>query len=345
MTLSYSFFNDYSEGAHPRILELLTETNMEQATGYGEDHYGIEAKELLKKAMKAPEAEIHFVSAGTQANFIVLSSILKPYESVIAVESGHINVHEAGAVEATGHKINLVKAVEGKITLPEIQKVVDAHHDEHMVMPRIVYISQSTERGTVYKKAELEALSEFCREKGLYLFLDGARLGMALMSHVSDLTFSDIARLTDAFYIGGTKNGALLGEAVVLINDNLKPHFRYHLKQKGALLAKGRALSLQFLGLFTDNLYFDLARHANAMAMKLTEACKGAGFDFLAPPETNQIFPILPDELIKKLQEKYGFYIWPYDREGYSAIRLVTSWATREDKVDEFIQDLTALKV
>ncbi|MEK7672398.1 MAG: low specificity L-threonine aldolase [Patescibacteria group bacterium] len=336
----YSFFNDYSEGAHPKVLELLTKTNFDQESGYGEDDLTSKAAKLIKKIIKNEKAEVHFVSAGTQANLIVLASILKPYESVIAAKTGHINVHEAGAVEATGHKINLVESSDAKVTVERLQEVLSGHGDEHMVKPRVVYISNSTELGTVYYKKELKAISDFCRKNGLYLFMDGARLGSALCSEGADLTLADIAKLVDAFYIGGTKNGALLGEAIVLVNPELQKNFRFHLKQRGALLAKGRILGAQFLALFQDNLYFELATHANKMAAKLTKAIKKAGYKFLTESKTNQIFPILPNKLIAKLQKDYGFYIWKKVDANNSAIRLVTSWATKEEKVDEFIKEL-----
>ncbi len=336
----YSFFNDYSEGAHPSIFAVLEQTNLDQYAGYGEDSLADEAKKLIQKHIQFPDAAIHFVTAGTQANFITLAAMLKPYESVVAVESAHINVHEAGAVEATGHKIHAVKGVNGKITIPEIQQVLDFNHDEHMAKPKVVFISHATELGTIYSRQELTELSAYCREKSLYLYLDGARLGSALCSSEADLTLADIAKLVDAFYIGGTKNGAFLGEAIVICNKELQENFRYILKQRGALLAKGRLLSAQFIALFQHDLYFQLARHANAMAGKMTKHIESLGFPFLTPSATNQIFPILPDTLIARLEKLYGFYVWSRIDTQHSAIRLVTSWATPEEMVDRFLEDL-----
>jgi len=263
---------------------------------------------------------------------------------VIAARTAHIAVHEAGAIEATGHKINTVETADGKLTAAQIQEVVDQHSDEHMVKPRVVFISNSTEVGTAYTRDELTRLAECCRANRLYLYVDGARLGSALVSAGSDLTLPDLSRLVDVFYIGGTKNGALIGEAIIINNPALQGDFRYHLKQRGALLAKGRLLGIQFVGLFTDGLYFELARHANALAGQLARSLAAQGFHFLTPPATNQIFPILPDALIARLQREYGFYVWSKADAGHSAIRLVTSWATPAERVAEFIADVKAAR-
>ena len=338
----HSFFNDYSEGAHPRLLEVLARTNDDQETGYGEDSLCQQAADLIREALRCPEAAVHFISGGTQTNLIALAAALKPYESVIAAASAHIHVHEAGAVEATGHKINTVVTPDGKLTPALVESIDDQHTDEHMVKPRLVFISNASEVGTIYTKSELQALSQTCRRRGLYLYMDGARLGSALASRTSDLSLPDLAGLLDMFYIGGTKNGALAGEALVIINPALQRDFRYHLKQHGALLAKGRLLGSQFLGLFQDDLFLDLAQHANAMAAKLAQALSELGCSFLAPPATNQLFPILPDAAIERLQADYGFYVWQRIDAQRSAVRLVTSWATPEVKVDVFIADLRA---
>ncbi|MBP9759283.1 aminotransferase class V-fold PLP-dependent enzyme [Candidatus Dojkabacteria bacterium] len=340
----FSFKNDYSEGAHPKILEILSNTNFAQEAGYGEDNICSGAIEKIKNVLGNFEVDIHFIAGGTQANLTCLATMLRPFESVIAVESAHIAVHEAGAIEATGHKINTVKSLDGKLKVADIQQVFDEHYFEHMVKPMAVYISHSTEVGTIYKRAEIEEISKLCREKGLYLYLDGARLGQGLCSKESDFSIADLVNWVDAFYIGGTKNGALLGEAIVIVNDKLKENFRYSLKQRGALMAKGRVLGAQFLGLFTDNLYFDLAKNANAMAAKLTSGMKEQGYEFLTESSTNQIFPILPNEIIEKLQEFYDFYVWAKVDETKSAIRLVTSWATKEENVNEFLMDLNKIR-
>lgn len=338
--MKYSFYNDYSEGAHQNILNALAETNLVQETGYGEDSFSLQAGALIKEKTGNPDSEVHFVSGGTQANLIVLASILKPFEAVIAVNTGHICVHEAGAIEATGHKICTVMSKDGKIRPEQIQAVYDEHSDEHMVKPRVVFVSHSTEVGTIYLKHELQDISEVCKRNGLYLYLDGARLGSALTSTQSDMSLAEVSSLVDAFYIGGTKNGALLGEAIVINNNQLKVNFRYHLKQRGALLAKGRVLGVQFLELFKNDLYFELAKHANEMAGKLTQGIREQGYEFLTDSATNQIFPIFPNILIEKLKDLYGFYIWSKIDDGKSSIRLVTSWATKEEAIDGFLEDL-----
>ncbi len=335
----YSFKNDYSEGAHPAILQKLVETNLTQTVGYGEDEFCDEARELIKKQLKK-EAEIHFVSGGTQANLIVISSILKPYESVIAAETGHIAVHETGAIEATGHKINTIATSDGKISAIQIEKVLKLHTDEHMVKPKMVYISNSTEVGSVYTKAELKSIYNFCQENNLILFADGARLGSALTSSKCDLTLEDMANLCDVFYIGGTKNGALIGEAIVFNKLDLNENFRFHIKQKGGMLAKGRLIGIQFSELFRNDLFFEIGKHANKMAEKLAKNISNKGFEFLTEPSSNQIFPIFPNELIAKLQHDFEFFVWEKIDEEKSAIRLVTSWATPEEKVEYFIQSI-----
>lgn len=334
------FKNDYSEGAHESILETLNTTNLVQDKGYGNDHYTEEAKNLIQKNLKDNTADIHFISGGTQANLTIIGSILRPHESVIAPETGHICVHETGAIEATGHKINTVKTVDGKLTPELIKPVLIAHEDEHMVKPKLVFISNSTEIGTHYTKNDLEKLSQFCKENDLYLYLDGARLGSALSVKGCDLTLPELSSYLDAFYIGGTKNGALLGEAIVLNNDDFKENFRFHIKQRGGLLAKGRLIAIQFLEFFKDNLYFELAEHANAMAALITEAVQSQGYDFLTKSQTNQIFPILPNQVIERLQENYAFYVWSKVSNDTSSLRLVTSWATKEENVQQFIKDL-----
>ncbi len=329
----YSFKNDYSEGAHPRLLEALVASNLEQTEGYGEDHYTQRAAELLKEKIGQKDAAVHFFVGGTQTNLTAISAFLRPHEAVIAASTGHIATHETGAIEATGHKVITVEVSDGKLTCEHIQRVLDAHTDEHMVKPKMIYISNSTEVGTIYKKGELKDLSEFCKVNNLLLYLDGARLGSALTSQESDMTLSDLGSLTDAFYIGGTKNGALMGEALVICRDSLKEDFRFHIKQKGALLAKGRLIGIQFEALFRDNLYFELAEHANKMASLLQFEIQKAGYTFLIQSSSNQIFPILPNEIIKKLQANYAFHIWQKIDESHSAIRLVTSWATKEEAV------------
>ena len=284
--------------------------------------------------------DVHLLVGGTQTNLTAISAFLRPHEAVIAAKTGHVLVHETGAIEATGHKVISVDTEDGKLTRGNIETVIAEHTDEHMVKPKLIYISNSTEIGTIYKKEELEELSQVCREHDLYLYLDGARLGSALCSKENNMEIHELAQLVDAFYIGGTKGGALMGEALVICRDFLKKDFRYHIKQKGALLAKGRLLGIQFEELFKDNLYFDLAIHANNMAEILKRGIEDAGYSFMINSSSNQIFPILPNGLIKKLEEKYLFMIWEKVDKENSAIRLVTSWATDEKKVLEFISDV-----
>ncbi|HSQ88919.1 threonine aldolase family protein [Romboutsia sp.] len=336
----YSLKNDYSEGAHPQILEALLKTNLEQSEGYGEDKYCIEAKKLIKEKLQNDNVDIHFIPGGTQTNLTSIAAFLRPHEASIAANTGHIFVHETGAIESTGHKVISVNVEDGKLRKEHVLSVLKEHTDEHMVKPKLVYISNSTEIGTIYKKSELEELSQVCRENNLLLYMDGARLGSALCCKENDLDISDFTNLTDAFYIGGTKNGAFMGEALVICNDNLKDDFRYNIKQRGALLAKGRLLGIQFMELFRDNLFFEIGQHANDMADILRTGISELGYKYLVDSPSNQIFPILPNRVIKKLQEKYSFYIWASTDENNSSIRLVTSWATSKEAVLEFIEDL-----
>jgi len=340
----YSFMDDYSEGAHPRVLELLAATNLEQQPGYGADALSVRAIALIREATGNPRAEVHFASGGTQANTIALASLLKPYESVIAADTAHIHVHETGAVEATGHKINLVPSRDGKLDPAQVRATVAAHGDEHMVVPRVVFIAQATESGTLYSRAELIALSQTCRELGLYLYMDGARLGPALASRFNDIGLPELSSLLDMFYLGGTKNGALLGEAIVINNPALQDRFRYHLKQRGAMLAKGRVLGAQFAALLEGGLYFDLARHANAMAARLADGLRPLSVRFLSEPVANQVFPILEDPHIARLRQSYDFHTWARVDATHAAIRLVTSWATPSDAVDRFLADFRSLR-
>jgi len=337
----YNFLSDYNEGCHPNILKALEKTNFEPQLGYGEDKYSLKAKELLKKKIKNSTVDIYFISGGTQVNLIVASSILKPYESVITASSSHVVNNEAGAIEMTGHKVNTIHTNTGKITKENIQVVLNNHMSyPHMVKPKIVYISNATEMGTIYDKQELKELYAFCKENELYLFLDGARIGNVLCNKESMLTLQDISNYTDIFYIGGTKNGALIGEAIVISNANLKEGFLINLKQKGALLAKGRLLGIQFIELFKENLYYDLAKHANLMSTKINDNLKELGYSFLTNATSNLLFPIFPIKLIESLEKKYSFYRWKVIDKEYVVVRLVTSWATKEKSVDEFLNDI-----
>lgn len=336
----YSFKNDYSEGAHPEVLKLLQETNMEQTEAYGLDPYSQQACSILRTLIQREDADIHLIPGGTQTNLITISAFLRPHEAVISAQSGHILVHETGAIEATGHKVIPVETADGKVHPEDILNVVRFHTDEHMVKPRLVYISNSTEIGSVYTRSELEKLSTCCRENSLLLYMDGARLGSALCSEGNDVDLADLGRLMDAFYIGGTKNGALIGEALVICNNSLKQDFRFMIKQRGALLAKGRLIGIQFLALFKNNLYFTLAKHANDMAALLRLGIQEAGYTFFSESPSNQIFPILPNKLIDQLLQNYDFYVWKEIDNQHSAVRLVTSWAVKAETIQSFIEQV-----
>lgn len=337
----YNFKNDYSEGAHPRILDKFIETNLVQQSGYGEDEYAQQAKAILKERLNNPDAGIYFVSGGTQTNLLVISFLLRVHEAVISAKTGHIAANETGAIEATGHKVITTETADGKLRPEDIANVLEAYAlAPHVVKPRIVYISNSTEIGTIYTRDELKALFQFCQSHHLLLYLDGARLGHALTAENSDLTLAAISEYTDVFYIGGTKNGALLGEAIIFNKPELAIDFDYAIKQKGAMLAKGRILSIQFLELFKDDLYFDLAQQANALAMRIASAVRKKGYTFLTESTTNQLFPILPKKVIERLSQHYQFYNWKNIDDEHTAIRLITSWATDEEKVEAFIRDL-----
>lgn len=342
--MKYSFKNDYSEGCHPNILKALAESNFEQQNGYGLDDYCLQAERIILNKIQNQKAKVHFISGGTQANLIVISAFLKPHESVISANSGHIFTNEAGAIEATGHKVHGVETADGKLYPEQIQTILDTHQNKpHQLKQKLVYISNATEIGTIYSKKELEELSEFCRKNNLYLFMDGARLANALTAFGNDLTLEDIAKLTDAFYLGGTKNGALLGEVIVINNENLQDEFGFHIKQKGAMLAKGRLLGIQFLELMKDDLYLELTKFANEQAMQIKAAFQEIGCEFLTETYTNQIFPILNSKQIKILSEDFEFYEWKKIDLEKSAIRLITSWATNPEMVIKFIEKIRKL--
>ena len=341
-----SFYNDYSEGAHERILEALTETNRLQTGGYGEDPFCEEAREMIRQYLRKPESAIHFLVGGTQTNTTVIASVLKPYQGVIAPETGHIAVHESGAIEATGHKVLTLPQKDGKITAEQVEKLIRAHYDsesfEHQVQPGMVYISHPTEYGTVYSKDELQALHAVCKKFHIPLYLDGARLGCALVCEGNDLSLADIEELTDMFYIGGTKMGALFGEAVVFSNPEYNDCFRYMIKQKGGLLAKGRLLGIQFRELFRDGLYFEIGRHAVGIAQKMKREIEAMGYPFYMDSPTNQIFPVFPVEVIHRLEDDYNCSYWDWGRPDpkHSVTRICTSWATDEKDADAFLEDL-----
>lgn len=338
---------DYAEGAHEKVLQKLVETNLEQTVGYGMDPYCEAARDRIREICRTPEADVHFLVGGTQTNTTVIAAALRPYEGVIAADSGHINVHETGAIEACGHKVLALPSEDGKITAEQVETYYKLHinddSSEHMVKPGMVYISQPTELGTLYTKAELETLYTVCRKNELFLFVDGARLGYGLMAADCDMKLPELAANCDVFYIGGTKVGALFGEAVVINHPALKKDFRYMIKQKGGMLAKGRLLGIQFLTLLEDNLYFEISAHADRLAEKLREAIRAAGFPFLVESHTNQVFAILPDEALEKLGREYCFSYQQRMDDTHSAVRFCTSWATTEEQVARLCESIANL--
>lgn len=341
------FNNDYSEGCHPKILEALTRTNMEQTPGYGMDDHCAAAANMIRSICGDDSLAIHFLVGGTQTNLTVIDAALRPHQGVIGAESAHINVHETGAVEATGHKVLWLSGTEGKIAAAQVREAVLAHRAdssfEHTVQPKMVYVSNPTELGTLYSKQELQELSDTCRELGLYLFLDGARLGYGLEAAGNDVTMEDLARLCDVFYIGGTKVGALFGEAVVISNPEIKQDFRYLIKQHGGMLAKGRLLGLQFEILLEDGLYFQIARQADILADQIRACLLECNVPQSVPGVTNQIFPILPDDVLETLSKTYAFCEQERVDETHRAVRFCTSWATTQENVDALCRDLKQL--
>ena len=332
-----SFLNDYSEGAHPRVLQALTDTNLESTVGYGKDEYCERAADRLREMFACPEADVHFLVGGTQTNLVAAAAFLRPWEAIVAADSGHVAVHETGAIEATGHKVYVMPNDNGKLTPALIRRAVADHQtgvEEHMVLPRMVYVSDSTEFGTIYTRAELQALHDVCRELGLILYLDGARMAAALTAEGNDLKPEDFAQLCDAFYVGGTKNGLLFGEALIIVNDNLKPFVRNVIKQRGGMLAKGRLLGVQFEALWRDELWLETARHANAMAQRLSNGLKTLGVELYMESPTNQIFPILPNRIIDALRALFAFDFIAPAEDDRSVIRFCTSWATPKENVD-----------
>ena len=341
------FNNDYAEGCHQSILDALVKTNMEQTLGYGEDDYCAAAREKIRKACSNDNLAVHFLVGGTQTNLTVIDAALRPHQGALCASSGHIHVHETGAVEATGHKVLTLPSTDGKITALQVEQAVLAHRAdgafEHIVQPKLVYISNPTELGTLYTKQELEELSAVCQKLGLYLFLDGARLGYGLMAKGNDLTMADIARLCDVFYIGGTKVGALFGKAVVIRNPALAEDFRYIIKQHGGMLAKGRLLGIQFDTLFTDDLYYKISAHADAMADRLRDTLAEIGAPLLVPGTTNQVFAILPDTLLEELAKTVTFSEQERVSDTHRAVRFCTSWATKAENVDTLCRKLKEL--
>ena len=337
-----SFENDYSEGAHPKILQRFVETNLEQVPGYGSDPYCDSAKEKIRVACSCPDAEIFFLVGGTQTNAVVIDSMLQAYEGVVSAQTGHVNAHEAGAIEYTGHKVLSIPQYDGKMKASDLEAYLktfwrDESH-EHMVFPGMVYISHPTEYGTLYTKQELADLSAICRRYEIPLYLDGARLGYGLMSKHTDVTLPDIAELCDVFYIGGTKVGALCGEAVVFTKHNMPKYFVTHVKQHGALLAKGRLAGVQFDTLFTDNLYFEISKHAIEMAELLKQGFAEKGYTFHIDSPTNQQFIVLDDEKYNELQKQVRCCFWEKPDDTHTVVRFATSWATPKENIDELMK-------
>lgn len=335
---------DYNEGCHPAILEQLVATNMEQTVGYGVDNYCERARQLIRQACEAPEADVHFLVGGTQTNTTVIASVLRPYQGVLCAETGHINVHETGAIEHTGHKVLALPAENGKISALQVKAALEGHFSdgnaEHMVQPGMVYVSYPTEVGTLYSRQELADISSVCRSYDVPLFVDGARLGYGLSSPESDLTLPELAKLADVFYIGGTKQGALFGEALVIANPAYRKDFRYNLKQNGGMLAKGRLLGLQFKTLFENNLYFDIAGHAVDEALLIKAALRQKGYRLFMDSSTNQQFPILTRIQYEKLSKDFLFDFWGTIDETHVAVRICTSWATLHANVEKLIAAL-----
>lgn len=337
----YSFLNDYNEIAHPNILKAIEKNNLVQTDGYGDDPFCDNAKELIKKEFALKNSQIYFFIGGTAVNLTALSYTLRGYECIMATPQAHICRHEAGSVEATGHKILTVPSSDGKFDIKAAEKILEAHlEDEHMVLPRTVYISDSTETGTVYTKKELENISSFCKKNGLYLFLDGARLATGLTSKYSDVAREDLAKLTDMFYIGATKNGSPIGEALVINNPALQTGFVRHMKQKGSILAKGKILGICFEELFKDGLYWELGKHANDMAFKIIDALKDYNIDYTFAPESNQIFVNLNTVQKHKLAKIFAFSIDHKINDDLYAARFVTNWATDEKSANQLIDAL-----
>ena len=335
----FHFESDYLEGCCPQILEALQATNLEQTLGYGEDPHCAEAARRIRYVFDCPDADVHFLVGGTQTNVTVISALLRPHQGVLCAESAHINVHETGAVEHSGHKALALPAPAGKISAAQVRDALQAHYNdfsrEHMAQPGMVYISFPTELGTIYTRQELEALHAVCREWEIPLFIDGARLGYGLEASGCNVLPKDLPRLCDVFYIGGTKQGALFGEAVVFSDTRLGEDFRYFIKQNGGMLAKGRLLGIQFETLMNEGLYFQLARHADRMADRVRAAFQRKGIPFLVENTTNQVFPVLPNEILPRLEEAFGFERWQTVDENHTAVRFCTSWATPQSAIDE----------
>ena len=342
------FRSDYSQGAHPEVMKALVETNLEHTDGYGLDTYCETASEMVKELIDKKDCSVHMMVGGTPCNATFIAAALRPYQGVIAPRTSHIYFHETGAVEASGHRIITVEGINGKLTPDMIDDIWREYEDEHMVMPKMVSISQPTEIGSIYSLAEMKAISEKCKEYDMYLYVDGARMAVALTCEDCDFTLKDIAALSDGFYIGGTKNGALMGEALVISNPEIDDHFRWMIKQNRGLLAKGRLIGVQMAALLKggeEGPLFQIARHENSMASRLRKGLEEAGCTFYSYSPTNQIFPILPTAVVEKLEEEFFFYRWAPEKNGMIPIRLVTGWGTQEDEVEALLARVKELLV
>ena len=340
------FLSDYSQGAHPAVMEALMRTNSEHSDGYGVDRHCENAAGMIKEMTGRQDVQVHMMVGGTPCNITVIAAALRPYESVIALRTGHIYSHETGAIEATGHRVIAMDGINGKLTPKLIDKAFEEYQDEHTLLPRMVYISQPTECGSVYSKAELTAIREKCLEKNLYLYVDGARLGAALTCERNDLSLPELAELCDVFYIGGTKNGALFGEALVICRPEIDDHFRWMIKRQGGMLARGRLIGVQFEALLEggkDSLFFKTAAHANKMAKLIREELGGLGIGFYSNSPTNQVFPILPKKLVEELKREFAFHEWAPERDGMIPVRFVTAWGTEEKDVELLIRRVKQL--
>lgn len=341
------FENDYSDGAHPNVLRWLVETNGEKSNVYSEDYLCESAKSVIKRHLQCDRAAIHFLPGGTITNMTVITAALRPYQGVVSSSVGHIATHETGAIEARGHKILTIPSKDGKLTAKDIRTLFNDHYSdpnhEHTVQPGMVYLTNPTEYGAIYTKEELTAIRRVCDSAGMYLYMDGARLGYALTADGNDLTLADLARLTDAFTIGGTKHGALLGEALVITNDSLKANFRYSIKQSGALLAKGRILGIQFLALFEDDLYFTTSRQANEKAMRIKKSLEQLGVPFYVDSPTNQQFPIFSNSTLELLCDRFTFSMIGKLGEKNSIVRICTNWSTEDKDIDELLKEIGEL--
>ena len=342
------FNSDYLEGAHSAIMERMMETNMMQTVGYSCDEICDSARAKVRAACNAPDADVHFLVGGTQTNTTVIAALLRPWQGVVSAVSGHINCHETGAIESTGHKVIALPTPDGKLTAKQVKDYVEwqknDESEEHIVQPGMVYISHPTETGMLYSKAELTEIFHTCREYGLPLYIDGARLGYGLTADGNDLTLPEIAQLCDVFYIGGTKVGALFGEAVVIMNEKYKKDFRFMIKQRGGMLAKGRLLGIQFDTLFTDDLYTKIARNANDMAYQIRDIFVSNGYPLLFDSPTNQQYPIISDEELAILGKNFGYEYWERVDETHSGVRFCGSWATTQEQVDALREAVNALK-